>query len=51
MTKRAVLLARVSARELTMFPLDANPSQSNFLEPKYDELTSITVLPEEGRSW
>lgn len=51
MTKRAVLLARVSERELTMFPLDANPSRHNFLEPKYDELTSITVLPEEGRSW
>ncbi|MCA6218839.1 DUF4263 domain-containing protein [Ideonella sp. B7] len=50
-TKRAVLLARVSERELTMFPLVANPSRSNFLEPKYDELTSITVLPEEGRSW
>jgi Domain of unknown function (DUF4263) len=51
MTKRAVLLTRVSERELTMFPLDANPSRHNFLEPKYDELTSITVLPEEGRSW
>ena len=51
MTKRAVLLARVSKRELTMFPLDANPSRHNFLGPKYDELTSITVLPEDGRSW
>lgn len=51
MIKRAVLLARVSGRELTMFPLDANPSRSNFLEPKYDELTSIAILPEEGRSW
>ena len=51
MTKRAVLLARVSERELTMFPLDANPSRQNFLEPKYEELTCITVLPEQGRSW
>lgn len=48
---RAVLLARVSERELTMFPLDANPRRHNFLEPKYDELTTITILPEEGRSW
>lgn len=51
MAKRAVLLARVSERELTMFPLDANSSRHNFLEPKYDELTSITVLPEDGRPW
>lgn len=51
MVKRAVLLARVSERELTMFPLDANPHRHNFLEPKYDELTSITVLPENGGSW
>lgn len=51
MPKRAVLLARVSERELAMFPLTANPNRHNFLEPKYDELTSITILPEEGRSW
>lgn len=51
MIKRIVLLARVSARELTMFPLDVNPSRYNFLEPKYEELTSITVLPEQGRPW
>lgn len=51
MINRSVLLARVSERELTMFPLDANPSRDNFLEPKYDELTSITVLPGEGKSW
>lgn len=51
MTERAVLLARVSKCELTMFPLDANPSRHNFLQPKYEELACITVLPEQGRSW
>lgn len=51
MVKRAVLLARVSERELTMFPLDVNRHRHNFLEPKYDTLTSITVLPENGKSW
>ncbi len=51
MAASAVLLARVSERELTMFPLDANSARDNFLQPKYDELTSITILPEEGKSW
>jgi hypothetical protein len=51
MTKREVLLARVTERELTMFPLDANPSRHTFLEPKYDALTSITIVPEVGRTW
>ncbi|MBP8275727.1 MAG: DUF4263 domain-containing protein [Propionivibrio sp.] len=51
MVKRAVLLARVSARELTMFPLEADPHRAWFLEPKYDELTSITVVAEEHKPW
>lgn len=50
-TKRAVLLARVSARELTMFPLEADAHRAWFLEPKYDELRSITVVAEEHKPW
>ena len=51
MAKRAVLLARVSARELTMYPLDANAHQASFLEPKYDELRSITIVAQEHKPW
>lgn len=49
--ERAVLLARVTARELTMFPLGADAHRAGFLEPKYDELRSITVVAEEHKSW
>lgn len=51
MARRAVLLARVSARELTMFPLKADAHRAWFLEPKYDELRSITVVAEEHKPW
>lgn len=51
MTKRAVLLARVSARELTMFPLEAQAYRESFLNPKYDDLRSISVVPEEQKPW
>lgn len=51
MAKRAVLLARVSAQELTMFPLEADAHRAWFLEPKYDELRSITVVAEEHKPW
>lgn len=51
MIERAVLLARVSARELTMFPLEADVHRARFLEPKYDELRSITIVAEEHKPW
>ena len=51
MAKRAVLLARVSARELTMYPLIADAHRASFLEPKYDELRSITIIAEEHKPW
>lgn len=51
MAKRAVLLARVTARELTMFPLGAAAHRAGFLEPKYDELRSIIVVAEEDNRW
>lgn len=51
MAKRSVLLARVSARELTMFPLEVGAHRPSFLEPKYDELRSITVVAEEHKPW
>ncbi|MFA7351253.1 MAG: Shedu immune nuclease family protein, partial [Methylotenera sp.] len=51
MAKRAVLLARVSPLELTMFPLEADAHRAWFLEPKYDDLKSITVLAKEHNPW
>jgi len=51
MAKKAVLLARVSARELTMFPLEVDVHRASFLEPKYDELRSVTVVAEEHKPW
>ncbi|KAB0773158.1 Shedu immune nuclease family protein [Pseudomonas aeruginosa] len=51
MVERAVLLARVSARELTMFPLDVGAHRATFLEPKYDDLRSITVVAGEYSPW
>jgi len=51
MAKRAVLLARVTARELTMYPLGADAHRTGFLEPKYDELRTITVVAEEHNPW
>lgn len=51
MAKRAVLLARVTTRELTMFPLGADAHRAGFLEPKYDELRSITVVAKEHNQW
>lgn len=50
-TGRTVLLAQISTRELTMFPLDVVPHRSRFLEPKYDELRSITIIAEEHNPW
>lgn len=51
MGKRALLLARVTKRELTMFPLGADFQRAGFLEPKYGELRSITVIAEEYNPW
>lgn len=51
MVKRHVLLARISARELTMFPLVADSHRMSFLEPKYDELRSITVVANDHKPW
>lgn len=49
--ERAVLLARVTERDLTMFPLEADPHRARFLEPKYDEIRSITIIAEEHEPW
>ncbi len=51
MVKRTVLLARVTPHELTMYPLVAASHRHEFLEPKYDALTSITILAEDRKSW
>lgn len=51
MVKRTVLLARVTRRELTMYPLVAASHRHEFLDPKYDELTSITVVAEDRKLW
>lgn len=51
MAMRAVLLARVSTRELTMFPLEADAHRAWFLEPKYDNLRSITIVAAEHKPW
>jgi hypothetical protein len=51
MSQRAVLLARVTSRDITMFPLGANAHRAGFLEPKYDELRSITIVAEEHNPW
>ena len=50
-TRKTVLLARVTERALTMFPLVSASYRPTFLTPKYDELTTITVLAEEGEPW
>jgi len=49
--KRTVLLARVTRRELSMRPLVAASDRHEFLEPKYKELTSITVVAEDNKPW
>lgn len=50
-TQQTVLLARVTERVLTMFPLISASYRPAFLTPKYDELTTITVLAEEDEPW
>lgn len=50
-TRKTVLLARVTERALTMFPLVSASYRPTFLTPKYDELTTITVLTEESEPW
>jgi len=44
---RTVLLARVTERELTMFPLVSASYRREFLSPKYEELTTITIVADE----
>ncbi|HEY4469061.1 MAG TPA: Shedu immune nuclease family protein [Klebsiella sp.] len=51
MVKRTELLARVTEKELTMYPLVAASYRSEFLEPKYDEITSIVIIAEELVPW
>jgi hypothetical protein len=51
MSKRAVPLARISALELTMYPLKADAYRASFLESKYDELKSITIVAARHKPW
>jgi hypothetical protein len=50
-TQQTILLARVTQRALTMFPLVSASYRPAFLTPKYDELTTITILADEDESW
>jgi len=50
-THQTVLLARVTERALTMFPLVSASYRPAFLTPKYDELTTITILADEDEPW
>lgn len=45
------LLARVTVRELTMYPLVAASYRLEFLEPKYDELTEIVIVADDNLPW
>lgn len=51
LVKRKALLARVTEKELTMYPLVAASYRSGFLEPKYDEIISIVIIAEELTPW
>ena len=48
---RKILLARVTESELTMFPLDVDRFRLWIRGPKYDELTTITVVPDFYMRW
>ncbi|TCT21150.1 hypothetical protein [Thiobaca trueperi] len=50
-TQQTVLLARVTERKLDMFPLVSASYRQTFLKPKYNELTTITVVAEEHEPW
>ncbi len=50
-TQQMVLLARVTERALTMFPLVSASYRPRFLTPKYGELTTITILADEDEPW
>lgn len=50
-TPQTVLLARVTKRALTMFPLISASYRPTFLTPKYEELTTITILADENEPW
>lgn len=50
-TQQTVLLARVTEHALTMFPLVSASYRPEFLTPKYDELTTITILADEDEPW
>lgn len=50
-TQRTVLLARVTEQELTMFPLVSASYRPEFLDPKYDELTTITIPADQDSPW
>lgn len=49
--QQTVLLARVTESALTMFPLVSASYRPAFLTPKYDELTTITILADEDEPW
>ncbi|MDR7152898.1 hypothetical protein J2W49_004876 [Hydrogenophaga palleronii] len=50
-TQQTVLLARVTETALTMFPRVSASYRPAFLTPKYDKLTTITILAEEDEPW
>lgn len=50
-TSRTILLARVTELALTMCPLVSASYRPAFLSPKYDDLTTITVLADEYEPW
>ncbi len=50
-TQQSVLLARVTERSLSMFPLVSASYRPAFLTPKYEELTTITVLGDRDFPW
>lgn len=50
-TEQTVLLARVSETALIMFPLVSASYRPTFLTPKYDELTTITIVADKDEPW
>ncbi|MCG8911020.1 Shedu immune nuclease family protein [Pseudomonas sp. DP-17] len=50
-SERKTLLARITESELTMYPLDVDRLRRCIRGPKYDELTTITVVPDSYMGW
>ncbi|QIE91191.1 Shedu immune nuclease family protein [Pseudomonas nitroreducens] len=50
-SERKILLARINDSELTMYPLDVDRLRRCIRGPKYDELTTITVVPDTYMGW